>query len=163
MVAVGMGAAAVHVRAAKLDTSTLLGVWDGTYTNETFGSQGTIHVETSPFGTDVRIDWTLTGNIFGCGPVGPVGGVLLEGSKTNGFTASKIKVKGEDSVFGKVKIKNRGTKFFGRGKNPCEGVAATKYRGTATLEGNTMTGSLKIKLAGSSGTATATFTVTKTS
>jgi hypothetical protein len=152
---------AVRVRAAKLDTSTLLGVWDGTFTNETFGTNGTIHVETTVESPDsVRVDWTLNGNVFGCGSVGPVGGVLLRNLKSNGFTDTKVFVKGEDSVFGTVKIKSKGTNFKARGKNPCDGVAAKKYRAKATLEGGTLTGTMKIKLAGS-GTAQASFTVTK--
>jgi len=158
-----VGAAAFAAHAAKLDTSSLLGVWDGTFTNETFQTNGTIHVETTPVGADeVRVDWTLTGNLFGCGSVGPVGGVLLRDVRTNGFNAKKVFVKGEDDVFGKVKIKNRGTRFSGRGKQPCGGVAAKKYRATARLEGDTLTGTVKIKLSGS-GTAKASFTVAKTS
>ena len=154
---------AMRVGAAKLDTSTLLGVWDGTYANDTFHTGGAIHVATSPLGADgVRVDWTLTGNIFGCGPVGPVGGALLRNLKSNGFNDSKIFLKmQQDDVFGTVTIKNRGTKFLGRGKNPCNGVAAKSYRGSATLAGNSMSGTLKIKLSGGSGTAHASFTVTK--
>lgn len=160
-----LGVMAVRAGAAKLDTSTLLGAWDGTYANQTFSTGGTIHVETSALGTDgVRVDWTFTGDIFGCGPVGPVGGALLRNLRSNGFTSSKIFLKNQDDdVFGKVTIKNRGTKFFGRGTNPCGGTAAKSYRGTAKLTGSTMAGTLKIKLAGSSGTAHASFAVTKSS
>ena len=165
MAIVMLGMVAVRAGAAKLDTSTLLGVWDGTFTNDTFHTSGTIHVATSPLGTDgVRVDWTFTGNVFGCGPVGPVGGALLRNLRSNGFTNSKIFLKSQqDDVFGTVTIKNRGTKFFGRGTHPCGGTAAKSYRGTAKLTGNTMAGTLKIKLAGSSGTAHATFSVTKSS
>lgn len=156
-----LGTVAAHVRAAKLDTSTLLGVWDGTFTNDTFGTNGTIHVETTVQSEDsIRVDWTLVGNVFGCGSVGPVGGVLLRNLKSNGFTDTKVFVKGEDDVFGTVKIKSKGMNFKARGKNPCDGVAAKKYRAKATLDGDTLSGTMKIKLAGS-GTAQATFTVTK--
>ncbi len=159
----GLGLAAGVGRAAKLDTSTLLGHWAGTYHNDKFNTGGTIDVVTSALGaTGTRVDWAFTGTLFGCPQDGsPVGGALLQGSKENGYTATKIIVKGEDSVFGNpVTIKNKGTKFFGKGKNPCGGVAAKSYKATAKLVGSTLSGKMNIKLAGG-GTAKATFTVTK--
>jgi len=160
MVVAGVG------RATKLDTSTLPGHWVGGWTNTGSGSSGTIDVVTSPFGTDgIRVDWNITGTIFGCPQPGtPVGGIMLEGQKTSGFTATKIFVKGEDDTWGKVKIKNRGTKFSAKGKKPCPAAGGVKsYKATATLVGTTLTGSLRAKLTPvfGGGTAEATFNATK--
>jgi len=149
-------------RAAKLDTSTLTGHWVGSYHNDTLNSGGTIDVVTSPLGdSGQRVDWAFTGVLFGCPQDGsPVGGALLKGSKESGYTGSKIIVKGDDSVFGHVTIKNKGTKFFGRGKNPCNGVAAKSYKATAKLVNGTLSGNMSIVLAGG-GKAKATLTATK--
>jgi hypothetical protein len=163
---VGIAIVAGIGSAAKLDTSTLPGHWVGSWQNTGSGSTGTIDVFTTPFGTDgVRVDWNITGTIFGCPQPGThVGGILLEGQKSAGFTASKIFVKGEDDTWGTIKIKNRGTKFSAKGKKPCPAAGGVKkYKATATLEGTTLTGSLRAKLTPvfGGGTAEATFNATK--
>lgn len=149
---------------AGLKTKSLVGTWVGSWKNETFGSTGTLNVVVEQQGpTFVLVTWTISGSVFGCGPVGPVSGAFLKGGKNCGgeacFSGSKIFVKGHDDVFGDVTIKNDGKKFIGKGKNTCNGTGPPSYDGTAKLKGKTLTGKLKIQT--SSGTATTTFTATQ--
>lgn len=146
--------------AAKLDTSSLLGTWAGTWSNSTFGTGATINAAATAFdATSIRVDWTIAGTVFGCPSPGAVWGLLSQNANP-GYTAKKITVKGEDGVFGKITIKSVGTKFFAKGKNPCGGVAAKKYSATAKLDGTTLSGTMHIKLA-SGGSAKAAFSVAK--
>jgi hypothetical protein len=165
-VLMGMAIVAGAGRAAKIDTSTLPGHWVGSWQNTDSGSSGTIDVFTSPFGDDgVRVDWNVTGTVFGCPQPGThVGGVLLRGQKSAGFSDSKIFVKGEDDVWGKVTIKTKGTKFVAKGKKPCAAAGGVKsYKASATLAGTTLTGTLRAKLTSvfGGGTANVTFGTTK--
>lgn len=153
-------AAAAVGGAAKLDTSTLLGTWSGTWTSP-FGT-GTIVAGGAVQGIDeVLVSWNISGVLFGCPQPGTaVNGVLLKNSKQNGYTAKSIIAKGDDDTFGHVVIKNKGTKFSAKGLKPCNGVAAKSYKASATLTGDTLAGTMKIVLTDKS-KVKATFTVTK--
>ena len=163
MVRLGLGAALVAATvagAAKLDTSTLLGAWAGSWTSP-FGT-GTIVAGGAPQGTDaVLVSWNISGVLFGCPQPGTaVSGLLLKGSKENGYTTKSIIARGDDSTFGHVVIKNKGTKFSAKGRTPCNGVAAKSYKASATLTGATLVGTMKIVLNDKS-KVNATFTATK--
>ena len=152
--------AAAVVGAAKLDTSTLLGTWSGTWMSP-FGT-GTIVAGGAPQGTDATlVSWNISGTLFGCPQDGTaVSGLLLKNSKENGYTAKSVIVKGDDITFGHVVIKNKGTKFSAKGLKPCNGVAAKSYKASAALVADTFVGTMKITLADKS-KVKANFTVTK--
>jgi hypothetical protein len=161
--AAGFVASAV---AAKLDTSAVFGTWAGTWTNKRFGSTGTITVVITDLGGDsADFQWTITGGVFGCGPVDTTHGVLLRGEGDCGgdacFTDTTVTVNGSDSTFGEtvtIKGKKNG-KFTAKGTNTCNGVGPRSYRAKAKYKGTSVKGKMKIQT--SSGPATTTFEVLK--
>jgi len=159
LVAVLVGAPAVHAAGAPLDPATLAGTWSGTWQNLKFGSTGTLSGTLAvPDANTITIVYSVTGNVFGCASVPPTTLTLVKGTD---FSDKAVSFKRQDPVFGATTIKSRkkGQRLLGKGRGTCGGAGPKSWSFAAKLDGTTLLGKMKINLG--KGTAKTNFSVSK--
>ncbi|HEY7629828.1 MAG TPA: hypothetical protein VH817_03965 [Thermoleophilaceae bacterium] len=164
-VAVCMAFAASPALAAKPFTpKTVAGTWTGTWSNQTFGSTGTITLsgKTLKKGKAFQFNVDLGGNALGCtDPAAEHTPTIKKGKGDNHWNAKGFRLHLSSQAYGTFSVKyvQKTHKLTGSGGNPpCAPGVTWKLDGKLTK--TSFTGSVTISLPGNQ-TATSTLTANR--